>query len=505
MNIVDIIRAETRDFSANTAIIEGTRTITYGQLLQDVAACRDLLRTCGLAPGQRIAFRCRDGIDYVLGALALLDTQVAIVPLADTLTETEIQNILTTMDVQGVLTHSDLTPAPPSNTTSRRVGAFLWQPRQATGEMDHACCDLEAAFIRFSSGTTGLSKGVLLSHRTIFERTSAANRGLQIDPADVILWVLGMSHHFVVSILLFLRRAATIHIANREFPFSLLEAVVQTPVTFIYASPMHYHLLTTADSVPPQALSRVRLAISTAMKMPRAIAEAFHRKFGFQPAQAYGIIEIGLPFINTDPENGPANTVGPALPDYQLKIAHPDSAGIGEVLLRGPGMFDAYCSPWRNRDACLDEGWFHTGDLGRLDEHGRLCLLGRCKTVLICAGMKIFPEEVEEVLNAQPGVLESRLFGQDHPELGQVPVASVVLRPSAEPLAHILTRLRQHCCQVLSSYKVPVEFQVVAALAKTPSGKLARHLPSPQPDTATDDQPGPDILDASFQRVRNSE
>jgi long-chain acyl-CoA synthetase len=210
------------------------------------------------------------------------------------------------------------------------------------------------------------------------------------------------------------------------------------------------------------------------MKMPAEIFEAFHRKFGIAPAEAYGIIEIGLPFINTEFGVGGRQTVGRILPDYQLRIDQPDLSGVGEVLIKGRGMFDGYFSPWRPRDKCLRDGWFETGDLGRLDAQGRLSLLGRSKTVIVCAGMKVFPEEVEEAINSMPGVKESLVFGRDHPQYGQTAVAQVVLAGEVGDAQGILESLRAHCCERLSSYKVPIEFQAVKSLAKTASGKLAR-------------------------------
>jgi long-chain acyl-CoA synthetase len=474
MNIVQVIRDETRPHSAKTALVEGDRSITYADLLTRIAALRDLLVARGVGPGQRIALRCRDGIDYVIGALAVLESGAAVVPVADSFLDAEIQDTVRRIDVHGTLLHLGMERSPDDNAAPQLNAAFRWLPRDAGTGYDQRCRDIQAAFIRFSSGTTGASKGVVLSHRTIVERTDAANAGLAVSPDDVILWVLGMSHHFVVSILLFLRKAATIIVANDNFPFSVVEAAQQHPITFIYASPVHYYLLATADSVTSAALSGVRLAISTAMKMPAEISSRFHAKFGFAPREAYGIIEVGLPFINTDPGTAGQNTVGHILPAYRLHIANPDADGIGDVLIQGPGMFDAYFSPWRTRAECLPDGWFHTGDLGRLDAQSRLCLRGRSKTVIISAGMKVFPEEVEEVLNAMPGVRESLVSGQPHPQFGQVPVAQVILKSPPPDPAAFLDNLRAHCCRQLSSYKVPLDFTIVTDLPRTASGKLAR-------------------------------
>jgi long-chain acyl-CoA synthetase len=239
---------------------------------------------------------------------------------------------------------------------------------------------------------------------------------------------------------------------------------------------VHYYLLSASDAVSPDALKHVRMAISTSMKLPPEIGAAFTKKFALSPREAYGIIEIGLPFINTDAPGatGGENTVGRLLPDYQLRIDHADERGVGEVWIKGKGMFDGYFSPWRPRNECMDDGWFHTGDLGRVDEHGRLALLGRSKTVIVCAGMKVFPEEVEHTINAHPQVRESLVRGREHPQFGQVPIADVILAADVSDADQLLADLRSHCFARLSSYKVPVEFRAVDSLPRTPSGKLAR-------------------------------
>jgi len=480
MNIVDTIRDETRLLGGRTAIVEGDRTIRYDQLLSRIATLGKILEARKIGIGQRIAFRCSDGIDYVAGALAILQSGAAVVPVPDTLTQTEIHETVERIEVQGIVSHRDLARSNDEPNAEPLDETFVWQPRHAGSALDERCRELRPAFIRFSSGTTGQSKGVVLCHRSILERTDAANRGLAVTDRDVILWVLGMSHHFVVSILLFLRKGATIVVANRNFPFSVLDAAARFPITLIYASPVHYYLLGASDLVAPTALANLRLAVSTAMKMPREISTRFAAKFGIVPAEAYGIIEVGLPFINIDPHSADENSVGRILPAYQLRIANPDSEGIGEVLLKGKGMFDAYVSPWRLRDECLDDGWFHTGDLGRLDSEARLSLLGRSKTVIVCAGMKVFPEEVEETINAMSGVVESLVFGREHPQFGQTPVAQIALSADAGEPQRFVESLRAHCLERLSSYKVPVEFQIVPALPKTPSGKLRRGMGIPR-------------------------
>jgi long-chain acyl-CoA synthetase len=228
-----------------------------------------------------------------------------------------------------------------------------------------------------------------------------------------------------------------------------------------------------SDAFTPELLVGVRMAISTAMKLPEERSNDFHRKFGFELTEAYGIIEVGLPFVNRSGSGAKRGSVGRILPDYEMRIEGPDSEGVGRVFLKGKGMFDAYFSPWRPRNRVLEDGWFDTGDLGRVDGDGFLYIVGREKNVINFAGMKIFPYEVEEVLNRHPAVRESLVYAKPHPQYGQLPVADIVLREEArEPFD--LNGLRGFCYERLARYKVPKEFNRVSRLTRTASGKIKR-------------------------------
>lgn len=483
MNIVQCIRAANREAGDHPAVIEADRTCSYEELLEQTGnLCRELQKA-GIGSGQRIGFRCEDGIEYIIGALALLESGAAMVPIASSLPAAEEEDLIERMDVDGILTYASLKQNIPNTGLSETEefllannASFYFRYCIPAAAPPEELKKIKPAFIRFSSGTTGTSKGVVLSHDTVYERTEAADRGLRITRNDRILWVLSMSHHFVVSILLFLRKGATIIVAHRNFPFSIVNTVRQIGVTFIYASPFHYHLLASASAIPAESLENTRLAVSTAMKLPGHSAAAFYRKFGFLPAEAYGIIEVGLPFINLDPDanSKPSGSVGKILPDYQVFIKNADAAGYGEVLIRGPGMFDAYYSPWQWREECLENGWFNSGDIGRLNSSGELELAGRTKTVIISAGMKIFPDQVENVINRHPKVKESMVYGINNEAAGQVPAAEIVpSNPGAEP-ASLWPELRRYCYSHLSAYKVPKHFLLVESLPKTASGKLRR-------------------------------
>lgn len=477
MNIVEQIRAENRGRTDAPAVVDGERAWSYGELLDSVGQTRRVLEQTGIGPGSRVAFRCADGFDYIVGSLALLEAGAAVVPVATSLTAAEQAETMDRIDVHGLLLGPRAAFAAPQDAPSaggEGSPRFTYRARAARDDVPETCRRLRPAFIRFSSGTTGSSKGVVLAHRTIYERTEAANEGLHVGPSDRILWVLSMSHHFVVSILLFLRKGATIVIGHRAFPASVAETAAGGEITFIYASPFHYEILAQSEAVPADALGGVRLALSTAMKLSARAGAAFARRFGFELTEAYGIIEVGLPFINLTAGKGSRGTVGRILPAYRMKLADRDAEGIGEVLLRGKGMLDAYFSPWQPREEVLEDGWFRTGDLGRLDEDGNLCLAGRRNAVINCAGLKVFPAEVEGVLNAHPGVAESLVYGAEHAVYGQVPEASIVAAAPDVDADALIAELRRYGYRELSPHKVPKAFNLVAELPRTSTGKLLR-------------------------------
>ena len=469
-NIARSIFQDAEALADKPALIEDARRIAYRDLAQTAGRLAAELARRGVRPLDRVAFLCADSIDYVLLSLAILALDAAIVPISPGLMADECAALLDHLDVAHFL--ADETAAPGSAAgapfrtpdLARTFRLVSFSPRRP---LPAGYAALRPAFIRFSSGTTGASKGVVLSHETILDRTEAANEGLRIVSADIVGWVLSMSFHFVVTILLFLRKGATIVLCGDPLPQALVQALHAHPITVLYASPIHYRLLAEAPAMSAETFRSLRLAISTAIQLPEAIARRFHERFGIRLAEAYGIIEVGLPFIHAPEAAAYDGRLGRPLPAYEIRLAE-----NGEVLIRGKGLFDAYFSPWQTRRELAPDGWFHTGDLGEIASDGSLRLVGRCKAVINFSGMKIFPQEVESILNQFPGVAEALVYGEPHPEFGQLPQAKLVLRPDAAPLD--VRALRAFCRTHLAPHKIPKAFAVVAALPKTASGKLRR-------------------------------
>jgi long-chain acyl-CoA synthetase len=476
MNIFDTIKEETNIHLHRTAVIEGQDQISYGELIVAAEQVAESLRCKGVCRFHRVGLLCDDSVDYIIVSLAILSLSAAIVPISPEQTAEEIATVIDRIDVDFIVAEPRLLKNE-QHALLPSIGfinkEFSITQRTVNTNPPAGYFSSNPAFIRFSSGTTGTSKGVVLSHEAIIDRTDAADKGMQITSEDTVLWVLSMSYHFVVTILLFLRRGATIVLCSHRFPEALIEGIVVHRGTFIYASPFHYSLLSRTDLLAADSLKQVRMAISTAMKLPEQIAEAFFDKFGFELTEAYGIIEVGLPFIKLSGGRDKRGSVGKALPGYELWLDNMDADGIGSIFIKGKGMLDAYFSPWQGGDEILQSGWFRTGDLGKIDADGFLFIVGRDKDVINFVGMKIFAQEVEAVINQHPQVKESLVCGTPHSQYGELPTAKVVLLDENVDDT-VLDNLKRFCYQRLAQYKVPKEFKIVDNIPKTASGKIKR-------------------------------
>lgn len=456
MNIVDLIFE--RSSAVHPAVVSPELQLTFGELEARMKSCAQRLSGDPNWPEKdrpRIGLNAPSGADYIVIALAILQKNGCFVPIPNELTASERAQLAQVTALDAIV-HAQ-------NAQEWRIEAVVQDSPPAFDEA--ALAALNPAFIRFSSGTTGTSKGIVISHETLLARITAANEGLRIGPQDRVLWVLPMAHHFAVSIVLYLYHGATTILAPASDPKVMLDMMQTHGATVMYGSPYHYTML----SGQPEAasLGALRLAVSTAFALTNEVAELFAQKTGLHLTQGMGIIEAGLPILNSQHAKDKPTSIGQPLPAFEVKLDD------GELMLRGPGMFDAYLTPWQPREAVLRDGWFATGDIAEMDEDGCIYLRGRVRTVINVGGLKCFPEEVEAVLCSHDGVKAARVSGRAHPALGAMPAAEIIPHNIEEPPAVI--DLRKLCQERLSAYKVPLFYTFVSELPLTASGKLRRY------------------------------
>ncbi len=476
MNIVDQISLRASEESP--AVVADGVLLSFGELLKWVSLVatwldrREGFRQSGTP---RVGLACVNGVEYIVLAMAILKAGGCLVPVADELTASERQEIVERTGLCGLVLGRGIAWRRGEGVSVEESTQAAWVPldlQKLGNEAEFSA--LDPAFIRFSSGTTGKSKGVVLSHAKLRERIVAANAALEIGPGDRVLWMLPMAHHFAVSIVLYLYHGACTVISGSHLATEVLNTAKATRATVIYGAPFHHALL--AEEKGGYLWPDLRLAVTTAASLSREVSEAFRKRFGKSLVQGLGIIEVGLPLLNTGSAEDCPTAVGRPLPSFDVELRDDEGlpvavGSVGELWIKGPGMFDAYFSPWQTVDVVCVDGWFATGDLAETDAAGRVYLKGRKKSVLNVNGMKVFPEEVEAVMNRHPAVNCCRVSGSPHSVLGTLPVADVILHEGFSPSGRDLT---SWCREMLSSYKVPVKVRFVKILPTTASGKIRR-------------------------------
>jgi long-chain acyl-CoA synthetase len=474
-NIYNTLVHAAKQWPNHIAIADEYGTLTYAQLLERTDFLKSLLVSQGVRPGNGLVLITKNSRYFIIGLYAGVACCCVVMPLAHYQKQDEIKKAVTEARIHFIL--SDNNELAEIGANSKRIDSSLPLFFSHTGfdvNVRTVAFIDDAAVMRFTSGTTGDAKCVVLSHQSIVERVEAANEGLELDENERIIWVLPMAYHFVVSIMLYIRYGAGIIICDDFLAENITERAAQYNGTFLYASPMHIRLL--ASSKKDLSIPTLKKIISTTTSISPLVCKTFEEKFNLPVSQAFGIIEIGLPIINFQKSKDHPEAVGYSLPAFNVAIlndkyeAQP-SGTVGLLGIKGPGMFDGYLSPPTPREKVLKEGWFITGDLASMRDDGLIEIKGRAKNVINVSGNKVFPNEVEEVINQFAGIVASKVYGQQHPLMGEIVTADVVLLEKKEFDQEELIR---YCRQMLSSFKVPQRIRVVNEIEMTASGKIKR-------------------------------
>ena len=460
VRILDLIRrqAELQPNNVAFACVDANERISYAELVQRVNAVADWLRARGCQPSERCGLYCPEGPDFLINALGILSAGLAVAPISINVPPQELDRIIGAAGLHWLLG------------ADKKLVRFPFAGFVDTQE-DRDYRATKPAYIRFTSGTTGPRKGVLLGHNTILDRLATADAILRITPQDRVWFRLPMADHFVVSILLYLSRGAGVLTTRADEPEILRQFVSEFRPTIIYGSPESYSVLIEKLS---RDLATVRLAICTTTLLAPKTRSAFQSRFGRPLNPALGIIEVGLVTLNQG-EDKP-DSIGTSMPGYQVALLDENGVKVplgkaGELYVNGPGLLDAYLAPWRPRRKIVGTDGYATGDFATMDEAGYLRLVGRSKNRLEINGLHFFCEELEQIINSYPGVQESIVFIE--PTTRALSAEIVSQNESFQGLADFLR-------QRLDPRQVPVSFRTVKELPRTANGKLLRAAGSPK-------------------------
>ncbi len=322
------------------------------------------------------------------------------------------------------------------------------------------------ALLAYTSGTTGLPKGALLSHGNLHATAEALRIAWRWTPEDRLVHALPLFHMHGLGVALHgtLQAGASALLLPRFDPGEVLDAIERSGATLFFGVPTMLHRL--VEHPRARVLERLRLLVSGSAPLSADLHERIAACTGQVTLERYGMTETGMLVSNPVEGARRPGTVGFPLPGVELRLA-----ASGEIEVRGPNVFAGYLERLdANAEAFTADGWFRTGDLGELAADGCLRIVGRAKELVISGGYNVHPREVEEALLSHPAVREAAVVGTPSAEWGEVVTAYLVSERDVT-----LPELRAHCTERLAAYKHPRIVHRVAALPRNALGKLQRH------------------------------
>lgn len=449
--------------------------IRYGELSERVDSCAAGLIDAGVSPGDRVVISSWTGVEAAVGFLGILRAGATALPVNPQLTAAELKRHLPALRPAYALVHEASGPADASAALGACVAEIdATRPRPVTGGASlPGLAPDSIALILQTSGTTGGPKSVPLTQANLAASTATIAGTYGLDSRDTAYCIMPLFHvHGLIGVTLAsLAAGGTVVLPARLRMRTFWDAVAEHDVSWISAVP------TLLAGIPagPRNSHRLRFLRSASSPLPPTLAARLEGDLDVPVLEAYGMTEAThqmasnpLPPAERRPGSvGVATGIEMDVVDASWTAAGHDEPG--EVVVRGPSITSGYLdNPGANAEAFRD-GWFRTGDIGRLSPDGYLRLVGRVKEMINRAGEKISPREVDEVLLTHPSVVEAVSYGVPDAKYGEVVHAAVVTREAVEPKA-----LMAYCGGELAAFKIPVRIHVVDAIPKGATGKVQR-------------------------------
>ncbi|MBV9840205.1 MAG: malonyl-CoA synthase [Sphingomonadaceae bacterium] len=467
-----------------------TLSYSYAGMRARTAQLANMLVAVGVAPGDRVAAQTEKGVDALLLYLAAVRAGAVFLPLNTAYTPAELDYFLGDAEprlfVCGRAAEAALAPV------ARKAGvaALLTLDADGGGTVAGAAAAQSPEFadvlrsgddlaaILYTSGTTGRSKGAMLSHDNLWSNAATLKDIWHFTAADRLIHALPIYHvHglFVATNTVMAAGAAMLFLPRFDAR-GIVAAMGDANV--LMGVPTFYSRLLDEPALTEEAARGMRLFVSGSAPLSAEVHRRFRVRTGHAVLERYGMTETGM--ITSNPYDGDriAGTVGFPLPDVSVRIADQATGAIsaqgevGMIEVKGPNVFKGY---WRKPEKTAEEfradGYFVTGDLGRIDDRGYVHIVGRAKDLVISGGLNVYPAEVEDALDALPGVAESAVIGVPHADLGEAVVA-VVRREGGSAIdeAAIGAALRDR----LARFKQPKAVRFVDEMPRNAMGKIQK-------------------------------
>jgi malonyl-CoA/methylmalonyl-CoA synthetase len=492
MNLFELIRSRITA-PARSFLIKGDgSTLSYGEMLDRTGQIANVLVLSGVEPGDRVAVQVEKTVENLLLYLAVLRAGAVYLPLNTAYTLAELDYFIG--DAEPKLVVCDPLKREGLTEIARKRGVASVETLDAKGQgslidaankapkdfADVPREDDDLAAILYTSGTTGRSKGAMLTHRNLSSNALTLKDYWRFTDQDVLLHALPIYHThglFVASNTLLLAGGAMIFLPK----FDADEVMRFLPkATSMMGVPTFYVRLCKHPGLTKAATAHMRLFVSGSAPLLAETHDEFRAKTGHAILERYGMTETSMNTSNPYDGDRIAGTVGFPLPGVELRIADPESGAvlkqgeIGVIEVRGPNVFPGYWRmPEKTQAEFRADGFFITGDVGKVDERSYVHIVGRAKDLIITGGFNVYPKEVESEIDALPGVVESAVIGCPHPDFGEGVTAVVVLQKGANADEKaIIANLESK----LAKFKLPKRVIFVDDLPRNTMGKVQKNV-----------------------------
>jgi acyl-CoA synthetase (AMP-forming)/AMP-acid ligase II len=500
ISLPEVLISSVGRFREKIAVVQGSQTATFAELGARSAGIAMGLAELNVQPGQRVALMGQNSIDYITAFFGILKVGGVVVPFSPAYSTREIGAQLKDCEPSAAIVDADLMESfergggdliakknriymgKSSGLRRPFLGDFTVSSDQGLPLPPLVPNDL--AVIAYSSGTTGVPKGVMLSHRNLVSNLVQFRHQdpVPITEVDIFLNHLPFFHIYGMNVLMAeaISVGATQVIMSRFDPEELVTLIARHRATLLFTVPPVVLALVHLPRLADRELSSLRYVNTGAAPLPPEVAREFRSLTGVSVKQGYGLTETS-PTTNADfYAHAELESVGPPVADTEEQVVDPEDpekvlqpGEVGELWVRGPQIMQGY---WRDPELTqqvLTDGWFHTGDLARMDERGYVFIVGRTKEMIKYKGYTVAPNELEALLLEHPDVKDCAVVGMANREAGEIPKAFVVLKPGAAADGDALMDFLRN---KVAGYKRVRQVEVVNAIPRSPSGKILRRL-----------------------------
>ena len=493
-NIYDLFRSRfPADRSRPFVETDDGRVVTYGDLDALVGRYARLLNDLGLKKGDRVAVQVEKSVENIVLYLATVRAGGVFLPLNPAYTKAEVEYFLTDAEPHVFVAKPDTAEGLRETADKAKVAHLLTLGTRGDGTLPERAAGLDPDFatvpataddlaaILYTSGTTGRSKGAMMSHRNLSSNAVTLHGYWGFQPNDVLLHALPIFHThglFVATNCMLLNGSPMLFLSKFDADHVLK---LMPRATVMMGVPTFYTRLLAHPGLTKDATAHMRLFISGSAPLLADTHKEFSARTGHAILERYGMTETGM--LTSNPLSGDRipGTVGFPLPEVSVRVVDPETGRelgtdeIGIIEVKGPNVFSGYWRmPEKTKQEIKPDGFFITGDVGKIDARGYVHIVGRAKDLIISGGFNVYPKEVETVIDGIDGVVESAVVGVPHPDFGEAVTAVVLRKPGAA--APDEAAVIAVCKQQLANFKVPKRVFFVDELPRNTMGKVQKNL-----------------------------